>query len=1163
MDYEGFGARTGPKNRMDEQPSPGKSLQLPSMNYCRLPEWCGPPVTFAINANHSDMVKFNKGSLYCDIVLSKVSQILRSIDEAGDGINSNTRSADEPNLVLDGPDKSLTPVGFPDAAVSETEVHQELLQSNLSAKLDKFKRISELTGDEEKDFMSTTFGVVEDALRELQREQERSQNLMYMQRLEPFLVSMQQFGKIGTMVRAFSSASDIMAYVWGPMKYILLATRTHSEAFTSVLDAYQDIGEQIPKLNQHQSLFASSPYLRDVLVMIYVDILAFHAEVIRQLKRRQWKPLFMGWWREFTLDIDECKQRTARNRRLIENKASLTDFETICSNNLRSKRDLDDWKEKSMVQRKSMVMLWLSAFDCEAVQDEHRKRRSICEKPGRWLLENSRFKKWLSPDDFRTPLLWLSGIPGAGKTILASIVIDELPRSPDNTVLFFYCKHGEEQRSSFLSVCRSILAQILNQHPRLLSYFREKIDLNTVLTSRELAEEMIHTSLKDIQRTYIIIDGLDECGSEARKDITRLFRNVVEKLPVSAMGSTRCLFVSQDDGMAVANFVHMPSIKITNQNFADIADFARKCHDRIKSKFEKQDIGSDIQSVISAQAQGMFIFADLFAKYLEDQLSIEDLKEQLRPKNLPLKLDHVYKRILDRVHDSRGAHTMTRIKEILGWIVCARRPLQWREIQTAVCIDLDNQVIEDTRQMGDSPRGLFASLIEWHKDGTVDLVHGTAREYLIRTGSVKPRDAHFSLAIRSISYLAFPQLDLKRSNGDITSDLLSGIHSLYDYASACWAMHLQDGISELSGDSLTCLQKALERLIDSRWSRTHKPIPDIIRVRNSLSLLEGSEKYDKIVQAVGWAKKQSGQHGMGPSLDEALNLRLVTKKIRSVLENMPTTGADFETIKRLYGTNLFKCARVNCHYYHQGFRSAKQRDHHAAKHSRPFLCFIEGCPKEVFGYAAQNELERHLFNMHGISGFDDADSPAYPAPPKEKPSNPGKSDGKFRCDICEKTFTRKSSLKSHISRHNGEKKFKCSHCDTKLSGKYERDRHERTHDKNRKQYICAGHLESGKTWGCGESFSRSEYRKAHFKSEKGMKCIKPLLQEELQSGNDNGIVADGNLLANQTRDNADVLIDIKSLPSFPEVMRRCGLQYTVGQRSWATSPLEGQTKSDT
>jgi len=37
----------------------------------------------------------------------------------------------------------------------------------------------------------------------------------------------------------------------------------------------------------------------------------------------------------------------------------------------------------------------------------------------------------------------------------------------------------------------------------------------------------------------------------------------------------------------------------------------------------------------------MFIFADLFAKYLEDQLSRTALLEELSPVKLPVNLDHV------------------------------------------------------------------------------------------------------------------------------------------------------------------------------------------------------------------------------------------------------------------------------------------------------------------------------------------------------------------------------------------------------------------------------------------------------------------------------------------------------------------------------------------
>lgn len=87
----------------------------------------------------------------------------------------------------------------------------------------------------------------------MQMQQELSRDMKYMARLEPFLVSMEQFGQLTEDIMLFSSSSDSMAYVWvrltsmilrpiilltstltlaqGPMKFILdvrLTTRPRS-----------------------------------------------------------------------------------------------------------------------------------------------------------------------------------------------------------------------------------------------------------------------------------------------------------------------------------------------------------------------------------------------------------------------------------------------------------------------------------------------------------------------------------------------------------------------------------------------------------------------------------------------------------------------------------------------------------------------------------------------------------------------------------------------------------------------------------------------------------------------------------------------------------------------------------------------------------------------
>lgn len=48
-----------------------------------------------------------------------------------------------------------------------------------------------------------------------------------------------------------------------------------------LLDAYQEISEQIPLLLQYQNVFQNNPHMTSVLEMIYKDILEFHQQALR------------------------------------------------------------------------------------------------------------------------------------------------------------------------------------------------------------------------------------------------------------------------------------------------------------------------------------------------------------------------------------------------------------------------------------------------------------------------------------------------------------------------------------------------------------------------------------------------------------------------------------------------------------------------------------------------------------------------------------------------------------------------------------------------------------------------------------------------------------------------------------------------------------------
>ncbi|KAI1749840.1 hypothetical protein F4782DRAFT_511720 [Xylaria castorea] len=1089
------------------------------------------PVTFPIKATHSDMVKFTRESPDYHIVVSKISSIVN------DDLSHDSQRYNYQN--------------YADHQAAETETDQagsyDVVGENMtgSSELQVFRNVSGLTAAEEKKFQNLTFDMIQAIIRDIQLAQEERQSLMYMQRLEPVLISMKQFAEVSEAIEVTFGLSNPMVYVWGPMEYILHATSLYPDIFNCILDAYQEIGEQIPNLQGYRERIASNRHLKHVLVLIYNDILWFHREILRQLKQREWKTLFVSTWGDFATCLDQIKANIGRSYRLISGNVSFKEVEEIQNLRASSLHTFKTNKAAEDISHRATVTQWLSSYNCEVEQDRHRKTRSICESPGSWLLNDTRFQEWARPEFHSYPFIWLNGIPGAGKTILASIIVDDLQLIPGAAVAYFYCKHGNEYRNSFISVARAVLAQLLCQRRHLTPYFFEKASTSgdAVLNSTITAKEMIRTVLSSCDKTYIIIDGVDECGHNDRDEIAGVFRTTIEDLPVEAAGSVRCAFISQDDNNARRNFRDLPSIKIVHENQGDLKDFAEQRHKALEDKFGPlQSNDCHISTILIARARGMFIFADLFAKYLEAQPSKAALLAELDPSKLPVSLDHVYERILERVFETRDDTSVASIRQVLGWITCARRPLKWAEVQGAVCVDFDNQVVDHERMLSDSPKDLFASLIEIKEDNTVELVHETARVYLCKH-LIDFRKVNYSLAIVSIGYLTLPQLDMdgQEVDGSVYSNLVNGTYSFYDYASACWAMHLQEGMSELKpGTELTQLLESLETFIEVHWSRTHKPLQDLKRARSSLESIKTSEYFDRIVYAVGWAKRQSSKLGQGPSPDEALDLWQVTKKVRSVLEDAQPLGDEEQKLRRFYGLHWFKCPRVNCLRYYEGFSTLEERQHHLNKHDRPFLCYITGCHMEVFGYATSNELKQHLLKYHGIGSCDDTSDVEFPDPPKRKVVTTAKSEAKYECAKCDKKFTRNHNLQNHLRSHQGVKPYECKVCNERFTRKPDCDRHERGHGE--KKFVCFGSLKNGSPWGCNKAFGRLDKLVSHFRSKTGNRCIKPHLEEKMREDSGDGSRSDAKLFDGQSGENADTLRAAgNSLPPFPEFLRLCGL----------------------
>jgi beta-phosphoglucomutase-like phosphatase (HAD superfamily) len=82
--------------------------------------------------------------------------------------------------------------------------------------LDKFK--TRLTREERESFRFATLDDLTRTARKIQAEQAERSAAMHLPRIRAFLEALKQFGEV---VEVFLNSSEIVAFVWGPMKFLL------------------------------------------------------------------------------------------------------------------------------------------------------------------------------------------------------------------------------------------------------------------------------------------------------------------------------------------------------------------------------------------------------------------------------------------------------------------------------------------------------------------------------------------------------------------------------------------------------------------------------------------------------------------------------------------------------------------------------------------------------------------------------------------------------------------------------------------------------------------------------------------------------------------------------------------------------------------------------
>jgi len=145
----------------------------------------------------------------------------------------------------------------------------------------------------------------------------------------------------------------------------------------------------------------------------------------------------------------------------------------------------------------------------------------------------------MPPSPGRALVLPLVRLAGAGKTYIASRVIDAFQDPTSEKLAYFYCNRAEENRRDPESVLKTLVQQLAkseSDEERLLTPVvdlyqdREKSGQKSSRLSLRESQELL-IQLTDIypQTTIICIDALDEVENGSRIELLKSLKHVMER----------------------------------------------------------------------------------------------------------------------------------------------------------------------------------------------------------------------------------------------------------------------------------------------------------------------------------------------------------------------------------------------------------------------------------------------------------------------------------------------------------------------------------------------------------------------------------------------------------------------------------------------------------
>jgi NACHT domain len=250
------------------------------------------------------------------------------------------------------------------------------------------------------------------------------------------------------------------------------------------------------------------------------------------------------------------------------------------------------------------VLSWLSPLNFFAQQSDIIERRQ--DGTGLWLLESEEFKKWFYGT---RQTLFCPGIPGAGKTMLASIVIQQLSsnmRDRNIGLAYVFCNYRSQLEQTPVNIFASFLRQLIPEGASapgdLKSMYQSHIRKGTRPALDEVSKLLL-SQMESYSQIFLVVDALDECpdGNGIRELMLAKLRLLQASKGVNIMVTSRPI------PKIMEAFEYDPQLEIRASE-ADVRSYldgqmSRLSRCVIKNTTLKEDIKGEIVKAVD----GMYV----------------------------------------------------------------------------------------------------------------------------------------------------------------------------------------------------------------------------------------------------------------------------------------------------------------------------------------------------------------------------------------------------------------------------------------------------------------------------------------------------------------------------------------------------------------------------